>query len=134
MGSFCTECGLSQDSNSKFCESCGQKQYTTPTEPPIHKTTLENQIFLLAEFMASEDSKHEYFLEFVEWSDLGLPLAVLLERGIVERSNAADEMIQNTWKEFLRVLGHDADQGFECLIDAIVDTEYDLERHAGDNL
>jgi len=130
---FCTQCGLKQNSKSKFCASCGQKMNATPVEATGAETTLENKITLLAEFMLSEDSEHEYFAEFVEWADLGLPLAVLLERGIVDRSNAGDEMIRDTWRQFLSVLGHDTDQGFTFLIDAIVDTDYDLERHAGDN-
>ena len=131
---FCTQCGSKLNPNSKFCESCGDKTCATPAESTGAETTLENMILLLAEFMLSEDSEHEYFAEFVEWADLGLPLAVLLERGVVDRSIAGDEMIQDTWQAFLSVLGHETDQGFEFLIDAIVDTDYDLERHAGDNL
>jgi hypothetical protein len=109
------------------------KNERNPSRSNWCRNNARKKISLLAEFMLSEDSEHEYFAEFVEWADLGLPLAVLLERGIVDRSNAGDEMIQETWRQFLSVLGHDTDQGFTFLIDAIVDTEYDLERHAGDN-
>lgn len=60
----------------------------------------------------------EEFLDFIEYNDLGLPLAYALSNGIVDMSPMAESFINETWDLLLSALGVE-DTGFENLDDLL---------------
>jgi hypothetical protein len=52
------------------------------------------------------------FRDFVEFNDLGLPLAYLTSEGLCELSTDGERYIEETWILFVKSLGID-DTGFE---------------------
>lgn len=80
----------------------------TPTE-----TTFSNRCNILAEiWMGYRDD--EQFVDFVEYNDLGLPLAYALANEIVVSTKVAEDLIDETWELLLGALDRD-DTGFETL-------------------
>ena len=49
-----------------------------------------------------EDNKD--FQDFIEWNDLGLPLAHLISNGIVESTTLAEELINHTFNSLMELL------------------------------
>lgn len=60
----------------------------------------------------------EEFKDFVEYNDLGLPLAYAIANGIVENSAMSESFINETWDILLSGLGIE-DTGFESLDDLL---------------
>jgi hypothetical protein len=52
------------------------------------------------------------FKDFIEFNDLGLPLAYLSNEGLCESSTDGERYIEETWTLFVKSLGLD-DTGFE---------------------
>ena len=87
-------------------------------------TPIEKQAEILAElWMNYRDA--EDLTDFFEYADLGFPLAYLLTQNVVTRNAETDKFIGDTWEMFLNLVGVE-DEGFEYLIDVIVDTPFDL--------
>lgn len=61
----------------------------------------------------------EEFLDFIEYNDLGLPLAYALSNGIVDMSPMAESFINETWDLLLGALENLTDTGFETLDDLL---------------
>jgi len=62
----------------------------------------------------------EEFLDFIEYNDLGLPLAYALANGIVEKAtSAAETLIDETFELLLGALEIPQDEGFESLDDLL---------------
>lgn len=59
------------------------------------------------------------FQDFIQYNDLGLPLAYAISSGIVETSPIAEGFIVETFDLFLEALGVE-DTGFETLDDIMV--------------
>lgn len=57
------------------------------------------------------------FSEFVEYNDLGLPLAFMLDSSIVYPTDDAVRYVTETWNIFLSALGLEEDLGWESLED-----------------
>jgi len=57
------------------------------------------------------------FKEFIEYNDLGLPLAFLIDSEIVESTDQAEQYVSETWNIFLSALGVEKDTGWESLDD-----------------
>lgn len=58
----------------------------------------------------------EDFKDFVEYNDLGLPLAYALDADIVKDTPLAQALIKETWDLFLEALdAQDPEDGFESL-------------------
>ena len=55
------------------------------------------------------------FLDFVEFNDLGLPLAYALSNNIITKTEAAKQLIDDTFKNLLADLEVEKDSGFESL-------------------
>ena len=89
-------------------------------------TPIETQADILAELWMDYRDE-EYFAEFFDYADLGLPLSYLLSKGIVTHNPEADKFIVDTWETFLSLCGHQEDEGFEILHDVLVDSPYDLK-------
>jgi hypothetical protein len=76
-------------------------------------TDFENQITILAELYAKhKDDKG--FREFIEYNDLGLPLAYLTDEGLCVPSDDGMRYIGETFEMFVGSLGIE-DTGFEAL-------------------
>ena len=58
------------------------------------------------------------FQDFVEYNDLGLPLAYAISEGIVEKTDIASNFINEAFEILLSALGVE-DTGFESLEDLL---------------
>ena len=77
-------------------------------------TTIENKVTILSDlwlnYRADED-----FADYIEYNDLGLPLAYLVDNGVVKMENEMSvNLINETWDLLLAGLGIE-DTGFETL-------------------
>ena len=61
-------------------------------------------------------SNHEFFEDFVEVNDLGLPMAHFISQGIVESTPLAKELIEQSFADLLELFEYE-DEGFESLSD-----------------
>ena len=77
------------------------------------KTSYPTVCSILAEIWMDYRSDPE-FQDFIEYNDLGLPLAYAVSSQIVVSNNVSQEIIQETWGLFLEALGLD-DNGWESL-------------------
>jgi hypothetical protein len=80
-------------------------------------TTFDNKVGILADFWIAYKSDTE-FADFIEYSDLGLPLAYALANDIVDNTPRAELFINETWDLLLSGLEID-DTGFESLDDLL---------------
>lgn len=80
-------------------------------------TTFDNKASVLAELWLNYRSDNE-FTDFIEYNDIGLPLAYVVANGIVETTELATRFIDETFDLLLAGLGiDDSDDGFETLDD-----------------
>lgn len=77
------------------------------------ETSFQNKTRILGDLLYNY-GKDEEFADFVEYNNLGLPLAYLLSEGIVQSTVIAEKLVNETWELFLAGLGI-ADDGFESL-------------------
>ena len=77
------------------------------------ETTFENKCSILSELWLNY-RKDEEFQDFIEYNDLGLPLAYAISEGIVEATPMAETFIAETFAVLLSGLELD-DLGFENL-------------------
>lgn len=82
-------------------------------------TTFEARCNILSELWMEYRDEVE-FTDFVEYNDLGLPLAFLLDEGIVQATDRATMMINETFDLFLATLGREEDEGYDNLDDMLV--------------
>jgi len=61
----------------------------------------------------------EQFVDFVEYNDLGLPLAYAIDNNIVKSTDLAEQFINETFELLLAGLEIDEDTGFETLDDML---------------
>ena len=74
-------------------------------------TGFSNKCTILGELYSNYGQDPE-FRDFVEFNDLGLPLAYLTSEGLCELSTEGERYIEETWILFVKSLGLD-DTGFE---------------------
>lgn len=87
----------------------------------MNTTTQENKQYILAElWMNYRDDDN--FSDFIQYNDLGLPLAYLLTNGIVKTTDNADNFINETFDLLLGSLEVE-DVGFESLDDVFMATD-----------
>lgn len=60
------------------------------------------------------------FSDFIEFNDLGLPLAHLVSEGLCEISEDGSKYIIETWSQFLSALKISEDEGFDSLDELMV--------------
>jgi hypothetical protein len=82
-------------------------------------TTYSNQLAILAELWLNYRDDEE-FADFIEYNDIGLPLAYVLANDIVKSTDLAEKFIGETFALLLAGLDVE-DTGFEAL-DDILDT------------
>jgi hypothetical protein len=84
------------------------------SESDENKTTpFSNKTAILADLWLNYRSDED-FEDFVEYNDLGLPLAYIIENGIVESTETAARFIEETFDLLLEGLDIE-DTGFEDL-------------------
>ena len=76
-------------------------------------TDFSDKVDILGELYANYSSD-ESFKDFIEFNDLGLPLAYLSREGLCEVSDDGERYISETWDLFIKSLGLD-DTGFNDL-------------------
>lgn len=82
-------------------------------------TTFSNKCHILAELWMGYRDDEEY-QDFVEYNDLGLPLAYAASNDIITLSKDAEQLIEETFDLFITGLGLE-DTGFEDL-ESMLDT------------
>jgi len=80
----------------------------------MESTTYSNKIEILSELWSNYRHDEE-FTDFVEYNDIGLPLAYLLSNEIVKKTEMSERFIEETFSLLLAGLGIDEDTGFENL-------------------
>lgn len=80
-------------------------------------TSFSNRCDILGElwFAYREDSD---FADFIEYNDLGLPLAYAISREIISSTKDSAMLINETWQLLLDVLGLE-DTGYESLSEVL---------------
>ena len=82
-------------------------------------TTFSNKTIILADLWLNYRDD-DNFKDFIEYNDIGLPLAYCLANKIVESNAVADKFIDETFDLLLSGLGVE-DTGFELLDDLFED-------------
>lgn len=80
---------------------------------PSNETTYANKCSILADLWINYRDDED-FIDFVEYNDLGLPLAFAIAQGIVSDTPLSNAMITETWDLFLAGL-EITDSGFDSL-------------------
>ncbi len=82
-------------------------------------TTYKNKCDILGQLW--QDYRDETdFEDFVQYNDLGLPLAYLISQDIVKSSPQAEIYVNETFELFLMALEADMDEDYESLEDLLV--------------
>lgn len=81
---------------------------STPTE-----TTFSNRCDILAELWTGYRDDEE-FADFLDYNDLGFPIAFALSNEIVTATKEAEQLVDETWELFLGALDKE-DTGYESL-------------------
>lgn len=116
----CSECGEKKNpAEAKFCSKCGAKLGSGSAKAkPIVETTLGNQTEILAEVWLNY-RQDEDFVDFVEYNDIGLPLAYVIHNQIVKPTEQSEKFIRETFALLLSSLDIDEDTGFDSLDDLL---------------
>ena len=80
-------------------------------------TTFSNKTHILGQLWSNYQGS-DNFVDFIEYNDLGLPLAYMIDIDICEANERGEEFINETWDSFLTELGL-ADAGFEHIDDVL---------------
>jgi hypothetical protein len=81
-------------------------------------TTFDNKCLILADLWLNYRS-NEDFVDFIEYNDMGLPLAYALSEGIVKGTEMSDKFVDETFDLLLAGIGIE-DTGFESLDDVLM--------------
>jgi hypothetical protein len=79
----------------------------------ITNTPYSNQCAILGDLWLTYKQDEE-FADFIEYNDIGLPLAFAIAEGIIPNAPMAEQYIRETWKLFLEGLKIE-DTGFQSL-------------------
>lgn len=82
------------------------------------ETTYSDKTEILADLWLNYRHDEE-FQDFVEYNDIGLPLAYAIANGIVKNTDLAEGYITETFDLLLAGLDVDEDTGFETLDDLL---------------
>ncbi len=89
------------------------------------ETEFQNQAAILADLWLNYKQDEE-FADFIEYNDLGLPLAYLITEGIVKSTPTAEALVSETFELLLAGLEIDEDTGFETLDEIFGDSGIDI--------
>ena len=79
-------------------------------------TNFESMCSILSELWMDYKSD-KYFKDFIEYNDIGLPIAFLIDNELVEPTQLAKQYVHETWDIFLAALEIAEDIGWESLED-----------------
>ena len=79
-------------------------------------TPFESKCDILGQLWV-EYKNDEQFQDFVEYNDLGLPLAYAISSDIVSSSPKAQMFVEETFQLLLAAVGREEDTGFDSLSD-----------------
>jgi hypothetical protein len=79
-------------------------------------TSFEAMCYILGELWMDYKSD-KYFKDFIEYNDIGLPIAFLVDNELVEPTQLAKQYVYETWDIFLAALEITEDLGWESLED-----------------
>jgi hypothetical protein len=82
-----------------------------------NSTSYTDKCAILAELWLNYRSDEE-FQDFLEYNDLGLPLAYAIDNDIVKSSEMAQKFVEETFDLFLSTLGLE-DDGYESLVEVL---------------
>lgn len=77
-------------------------------------TSFEAMCSILGELWMDYKSD-KYFKDFIEYNDIGLPIAFLVDNELAEPSKLAIQYVYETWDIFLAALEITEDAGWESL-------------------
>ena len=80
----------------------------------MNETPFETQIEILSDLWLNFRNEED-FIDFVEYNDLGLPLAYAINSKIVNPTDQAKNFISETFSLLLAGLGVEEDTGFDNL-------------------
>lgn len=111
----CTNCGdKSNPAGAKFCSKCGTAISASEANlRPKADTTFKNKCIILADLWLNYRLDEDY-ADFIEYNDIGLPLAYVLENQIAVANDASERFVTETFDLLLSALEIE-DQGFEDL-------------------
>ncbi len=84
----------------------------------MNETTFDNKTQILADLWLNYRNEGD-FVDFIEYNDLGLPLAYAISAGIVPATDRAREFIEETFALLLASLDIEEDTGFDNLDDLL---------------
>jgi len=82
------------------------------------KTTYETQCDILGELWIQYKNDEE-FDDFIQYNDLGLPLAYAISGGIIQSTPIAENFVEETFELLLSGLELE-DEGFDSLEDVLI--------------
>lgn len=88
------------------------------SEQADQNTPYSTKVDILADLWLNYRNDEE-FIDFIEYNDIGLPLAYAISNGIVEGTPIAEAFINETFALFLAALEIDEDLGYESLDDLL---------------
>lgn len=111
---YCGQCGA-VSLGGAFCSQCGESLKGLSPDPrkPSMPTTLENKASILGELW-TEHKHDEGFKNYMDYNDLGLPLAYAVSTGILEMNSQVQNYIEDSFSLLLDILQKE-DEGFEAL-------------------
>jgi hypothetical protein len=81
-------------------------------------TSFEDVCLILAQIWV-DHKDNKAFADFIEYNDLGLPLAFLIDSELVTPTEVAKGYVEETWDILLKSLEIDKDSGFNSLDDLL---------------
>lgn len=84
----------------------------------MEETTYANKCAILADVWMNYRNDEE-FQDFIEYNDLGLPLAYIIDSEIVKSTEIAKRYVEETFSVLLAGLEIDEDAGYETLDDIL---------------
>jgi len=109
---FCGQCGT-KSSGGAFCMECGAALGSGNTEKKakVKKSTpISVRAEILAELWMGYKNDPDY-QDFIQYNDLGLPLAYALSNGIIESNLQVEGFVNETFDVLLSELGMEEDPG-----------------------
>jgi hypothetical protein len=85
-------------------------------------TPYSSQVSILADLWLNYRNDEE-FIDFIEYNDLGLPLAYAIANDIVKSTDTAQNFVAETFDLLLAGLEIDEDTGFETLDDLLSEAQ-----------
>ena len=115
---FCGQCGTKSNGGA-FCTECGAALGSGNTEKKAKakakkSTPISVRAEILAELWIGYKNDPDY-QDFIQYNDLGLPLAYAVAHGIVEMNSQISMFVNETFDVLLSELGVEEDSGFEEL-------------------